>query len=197
MDRLFRPVVLIFVGLIALMQGYDINKDDIPEGFLWKKPISKTIVIGHDGTGGDIIRNNWQDVIIADGPGTFISAIVSKKGGSNRPANDTLKTTVRLTLDRKEILMKSFEVARAMGLSEQNYSGVVRLTPDTAMAGEGDIETLVLGYSEELYFTERLILSVIVDDPLVEKVLLSVTFTKKDTGDDEHMGGGDHEPRFP
>lgn len=178
--------------LAVLMQGCDQQKNDIPEGFLWKKPTSKTFVIEFDDRKDDTTRYNWQDSLITYGPGTFISAIVSKKGGSGGSATGSLKTTVRLTIDRKEVLMKSFEVASAMGLSRQNYSGIVWLE------GAADsVETLVLGYSEELYFTERLILGIKVDDPEVKKVFLSVTYTKQDTGEDEDTGGGDGEPSFP
>ena len=78
-----------------------------------------------------------------------------------------------------------------MGLSEQNYSGIVWLQ------GVGNVETMVLGYSQPLYFSGVLVLSVKVDDPGVEKIFLSVTFTREDTGEDEDTGGGDSEVMYP
>jgi hypothetical protein len=156
-----------------------------------EKPVSQALVIGVDGTGGDIQLDEWHKVLAVSGPGSFISAVVSKKGGIGRSPIDTINTTVRLWLDQKEIIIKSFEVARAMGLTQQNYSGVVWLR------GEEELETLVLGFEQPLFFTRVLELSILVADPQVEKALLQVTYTKKATGEDEGTGGGDRAPPYP
>lgn len=145
-------------------------------------------VVGPGGTAGEILRDNWHKVLVVESAGSFISAVVSKKGGDS---TDSTKTTMRLWLDNKPVLIKSFEVARAMGLSTQNYSGIVWLK------GQDDVETLVLGYGQPLFFSRGLELSIKVDDPGVEKVFLRVTYTKEDTGEDECTGGGDSEDDFP
>ena len=194
MKTFLRPAILLCMILVVVMQGCE--NDDEPKEVVVvevkrEKPASRTKLLGRTEATGviEIQPDNWHEVLIVEGPGSFLSAVVSKKGGNSAELDK--KTLVRLRLDGKQILLKSFEVARAMGLSEQNYSGIVWLD------GENNVETLVLGYSEPLYFSRVLKLSIKVDDPDVEKVFLSVTFTKEDTGDDEHTGGGDSEPEFP
>ena len=187
MKKLWRLAILLTLASVVI-QGCN---DEPEEMIIRENPASRTKLLGPDEAAGEIAieLNEWQEILIVSGPGSFISAIVSRKGGNS--ADLSKQTIVRLRLDRKEISLKSFEVARAMGLSEQNYSGIVWLE------GVGNVETLVLGYSQPLYFDEVLVLSVKIDDPGVEKVFLTVTFTREDTGEDEDTGGGDGQPRFP
>lgn len=190
-------LLLPFFAVLIIAQGCSDCPDCNPQKVtvIREKPTSLARVVGTGGTAGKIRLNEWHAVLVVSvsdsAPGSFISAVVSKKGGSGGAYPGEVKTTVRLIMDRKEVAIKSFEVARAMGLSQQNYSGVVWLD------GEDNIETLVLGYQEPLYFSGTLELSIMVDDPQVEKVFLQVTYTKQDTGDDEGTGGGDRAPPFP
>lgn len=187
--------VLGFVALTLVTMRCDNKPEEvIPETPTYMVKVRGEIV-GEPGTNGLIKWSEWDSVLVIPGPGSFISAVVSRNGGTS---NRTDQTTVRLSLDHKDIALKSFEVARAMGLSQQNYSGIVWLD------GEDAVETLVLGYTQPLYFEEILLVSVLVDstiddvgDNRVKKLLVSLTYTKKHTGDDDHMGGGDHQPRFP
>lgn len=189
MKKLWRLAILL--SLVSfIVQGCNDN-DEPDEVIIREKPASQTRLLGPNEGEGEIAieLDEWQDVLIISGPGSFISAIVSKTGGNS--ADLSKSTIIRLRLDRKEVSLKSFEVARAMGLSEQNYSGIVWLQ------GVGNVETMVLGYSQPLYFSGVLVLSVKVDDPGVEKIFLSVTFTREDTGEDEDTGGGDSEVMYP
>lgn len=194
MKTFLRPAILLCMILVVVMQGCE--NDDEPKEVVVvevkrEKPASRTKLLGRTEATGviEIKPDNWHEILIVSGPGSFISAIVSKKGGTSSDLSK--QTLVRLRLDGKEVLLKSFEVARAMGLSGQNYSGVAWFD------GTDNVETLVLGYSQPLYFGRVLKLDVKVDDPGVDKVLVSVTFTKKDTGDDEGTGGGNGQPDFP
>lgn len=186
MKKSWQAVIPFWLILALIVQGCDDNDAPIPE-----KPATRTKVVGEDGTAGPIQRDNWHDVLTISGPGSFISAKVSKKGGAGNDPTGPIRTTVRLTLDRKQVILKSFEIARAMGISGHNYSGVAWFE------GRDDIETLVLGYGQPLTFLSNFILSIKVDDEDVEKVFVSATYTKKDTGQDEGTGGGDSEDPFP
>lgn len=134
------------------------------------------------------IRNNWYPLISieVEEMSNFVSAFVSRVGDS-----PDAKTYVRVELDNKEILLKSFERERTLGLVTDNYSGV------TYFSEVDTVETLVLGFTVPLNFAESLIISVKVDDPAVEKVLASVTYNLVFTGDDEGTGGGDGQNDFP
>lgn len=194
MKTLLRPAILVSVILAVVIQGCDDDPDPqrvVIVGEIRELPASRTKVLGRTEATGviEIVSDNWHEVIEIEGPGSFISAIVAKKGGTS--ADLSRRTFVRLTLDRKEVSLKSFEVARVMGLSGQNYSGIVWFEASDST------ETLVLGYSQPLHFEEVLQLGIKVDDPGVEKVLLSVTFTKRDTGRDEDTSGHDGEPEWP
>lgn len=194
MKKIWRLAILLSLASF-IIQGC--NDNDEPSKIISReKPVSWTRVLGPNEDKGEIpiVREPqvWQDFVVASGRGTFISAVISKSRNDDVITDSTL---VKLCLDYKEVSVNSFKQVRAMGLSEQNYSGVVRLE------GPNAVETLVLGYSQPLYFDEVLILSVMVDDPIedpkIEKFLLTVTFTKVDTGDDEGTGGGNGVPDFP
>jgi len=186
MKKSRRAVIPFWLILALVVQGCDDNEEPIPE-----KPATRTKVVGEDGTAGPIQLDNWHDVLTISGPGSFISAKVSKKGGAGNDPTGPIRTTVRLTMDRKEVILKSFEVARAIGIAGHNYSGV------SWFAGRDDIETLVLGYGQPLTFLSNLILSIKVDDRDVDKVFVSATYMRVDTGEDEGGQGGDGEGEFP
>jgi len=189
MNKLLQNTILIYLFFAVFYQACDRDAETIRE-----KPVTITKVkarIDSTGYSTPIIQHEWDRAVIISGPGTFISAVVSKKGSSGASATSKINTTINLTLDRCEVILKSFEVAQAMNLTGQNYSGV------DWRQGAGAIETMVLGYQKPLYFTRDLVLSILVDDPQVEKVFLQVTYTKQDTGEDEGSGGGDRAPPFP
>jgi len=190
-----RQAILVFGILGIIIQGCTREEPTPP---VLDKPVSVTEVLGPDGTAGPIELHNWQHVIRIPGPGMFISGLVSKAGGSKAPPNGPIKTSVRLIIDREEVVLRSFELADWQGLDQQNYSGVTYFQGEQVETGEKNrIETLVLGFPQQLLFKLELVLSVKVDDPAVNKVFFVVTHTKEDIGVDEGGPGGDSEVPFP
>ncbi len=186
---------LIFIIIIAPACTHEKPDETLPE---FTRPLSKTLVFGPEGTGGLILMDEWVDstgypanAITIDKPGAFLSAVVSKKGGSNAPATDTIKTTTRLLIDGNEIVQKSFEVAKAIGLKGHNHSGL------SYFAGENNVETMVYGFQEPLIFLRNMSLEVFVSDTAVKKLLLTVNYLVEDVGQDEGGHGGDREDPHP
>jgi len=188
-----RQAVLVFCILAMAIQGCTEREPTAP---ILEKPVSMTEILGPDGTAGPIELNNWQHVIRIPGPGMFISALVSKSGGSGASPNGPIKTSVRLIIDREEVVLRSFELADWLGIARHNYSGVTYFQGEQ-IGEESFIETLALGFPQRLLFRQELVLSVKVDDPKVEKVFFVITHTKEDIGVDEGGPGGDSEPTYP
>ncbi len=194
MKILLRPAILATLILAVMLQGCgeDEPEDVVVVDVVQDKAVSRTKLLARTEAPGviKIKKEKWQDVIVVSGPGSFISAFVSKKGGDSKDLSKP--TLVRLRIDRDiQVSLQSFEVTRAMGLSGQNYSGIAWFK------GQDNVETLALGYSQPIYFSSVLKLAVKVDDPGVEKVLVSATINRKDTGKDEGTGPGDSQNPFP
>ena len=99
-----------------------------------------------------------------DGPGTFVSAEVTKQGG----AGDI--TFVILDIDGRNVVNISYAAARNIGLLQQNPFGLVLLeTPQTAT-----IKNLTIGFPTPLRYEESLRLTVVVREPGVVQVLANV-----------------------
>jgi hypothetical protein len=96
------------------------------------------------------------------GPGTFVSAQVSKQGG-----NSDL-TFVNLELDGKNVVSASYAALRNWGLTQDNPYGLVLLN------STGAIKTLTIGFSTPLKFQKELVLSVKVSEPSVVQILANV-----------------------
>lgn len=96
------------------------------------------------------------------GPGTFVSAEVSKQGG-----NSDL-TFINLEIDGKNVVSISYAALRNQGLTQDNPYGLVLLNPT------GTVRTVTIGFGTPLTFKKELTLSVKVSEPGVVQILANV-----------------------
>jgi hypothetical protein len=92
------------------------------------------------------------------GPGTFVSAFVSKMGGTAG------FTTVYLTLDGNPVVTANFESLSRFGFDRPNPYGVALL------AGDPPSQTVAIGFSAPLSFERSLELAIDVGEPDVGQV---------------------------
>lgn len=93
------------------------------------------------------------------GPGTFLSAMVTKQGGS------TDLTFVKLEIDGRSVVSFSFAGLRNFGLTENNPFGL------QLRGTGGPVEAFTIGWPSPLVFKEKLRLSVTVNEPGVVQIL--------------------------
>src|SRR5262249_39216095 len=105
--------------------------------------------------------NGTYDLVVLEGPGLFLSAIVTKQGGANG------LTFVRLDLDGRNVVDFSFAAMRNVGLVQANPYGTQRLT------GNG-IESFTIGWPFPLTYRRGLKLSVVVNEPGVVQIVGNV-----------------------
>lgn len=103
-----------------------------------------------------------HELVTLQGPGTFVSAQVSKQGG----ANDL--TFVILDIDGRNVVNFSLAAANNVGLTQNNPYGLVSVNSG------GNPETLTIGFGMPLRFERELKLSVQVNEPNVVQVLANV-----------------------
>lgn len=104
-------------------------------------------------------------LVSLDGPGVFISAEVTKQGGTND------LSFVILDIDGRNVVNISFAALRNWGLIENNPYGLVLL-------GSDGIKTLTIGFCTPLYFEEMLTLGVDVNEDSVEQIVANVIHGK-------------------
>ena len=107
-----------------------------------------------------------HDLVTLKGPGTFISAEISKQGGTND------LTFVILDIDGKNVVNISVAAARNVGLTQDNPFGLVLLNPTA------EVKTLTIGYSTPLQFQSELKLRVTVNEANVVQILANVIHGK-------------------
>ncbi len=105
-------------------------------------------------------------LITLKGPGSFISAQVSKQGGSND------LSFVSLDIDGRNVVNISFAALINTGLTQNNPYGLV------LVKSTGNLKTLSIGYSSHLYFKKELSLSVIVKEDGVDQILANIVHGK-------------------
>ncbi|MES9969689.1 MAG: hypothetical protein ABW092_06610 [Candidatus Thiodiazotropha sp.] len=107
-----------------------------------------------------------HELITLKGPGTFLSAHVTKQGGGNG------LTFVSLDIDGKNVVNTSMVGAKNWGLT-QNSPYILNMVKPS-----GDIKTLTIGQSYPLYFARELKLSVSVREDGVVQILSNVIHGK-------------------
>lgn len=101
-------------------------------------------------------------LVTLKGPGKFISAEISKQGGTND------LTFVILDIDGNNVVNLSVAAARNWGLTQHNSYGLVLLE---SAAG---IKTLTIGFPYPLQFDSELTLKVDVQEDEVVQILANV-----------------------
>jgi len=98
-------------------------------------------------------------LVALEGPGTFLSAMVTKQGGA------TGITFVELDIDGRNVVAMSFAGARNFGLVQDNPFGI------ELRGTGGPVEAFTIGWPTPLVFKERLTLRVIVDETGVVQII--------------------------
>jgi hypothetical protein len=107
-----------------------------------------------------------HDLVSLEGPGTFVSAQVTKQGGSSD------STIVNLDIDGKNVVSSSIAGLANVGLTQSNSYGLVLLQ------GTGDLTTVTIGFPVPLRFRSELKLSVNVQESGVAQILGNVIHGK-------------------
>lgn len=105
-------------------------------------------------------------LVILQGPGKFVSAEISKQGGTNNI------TFVSLDIDGKNVANLSMAAAENWGLTQNNPYGIVLLK------SKANIETITIGYPFPLNFNRELKLSVTVKEDNVKQIIANVVHGK-------------------
>jgi len=135
---------------------------------------------------GSPLAQTEHTLIIIDGPGTFISAAISKLGGVND------HTFVILDIDGRNVVFFRMDFAKLMGLEKENNPyGIV------FHKGRNKVKTLTIGFSTPLYISaeKRLILKVKVEENNVTKIVADVVFGTADGRPPEETGGRPEPPQ--
>lgn len=107
-----------------------------------------------------------HELIVLQGPGTFLSAEISKQGGTND------LTFIMLEIDGKNVVNLSVAAAKNWGLTHDNPYGLV------LVKSTGEIKTLTIGFSCPLQFNSDLKLKVDVQEEGVVQILANVIHGK-------------------
>ena len=107
-----------------------------------------------------------HELIALKGPGTFLSASITKQGGGND------LTFVILDIDGRNVVNISIAAAKNVGLT-QNNPYILDLVKST-----GDIKTLTIGLPSPLYFERELKLRVDVQEAGVVQIVANVIHGK-------------------
>ena len=100
------------------------------------------------------------------GPGKFLSAEISKQGGTND------LTFIILDIDGKNVVNLSVAAAKNWGFTQHNSYGLVLL------GSKAGIKTLTIGFSCPLEFKRDLILKVDVQENSVAQIVANVIHGK-------------------
>lgn len=106
------------------------------------------------------------ELVTLKGPGKFLSAEISKQGGSND------LTFVILDIDKKNVVNLSVAAAYNWGLTQHNPYGLVLLRPTSG------IKTLTIGFPYPLRFNTELRLKVNVQEDNVVQIVANVIHSK-------------------
>ncbi|KAB2835305.1 MAG: hypothetical protein F9K48_04520 [Candidatus Brocadia sp.] len=107
-----------------------------------------------------------HELVSLKGRGKFVSAEITKQGGSND------LTFVSLDIDGKNVVNISIAALKNIGLTQNNPYGLVLLQPT------GDPKTFTIGFSCPLVFKSELKLSVNVQEGGVVQILANVIHGK-------------------
>ncbi len=107
-----------------------------------------------------------SELIFLEGRGKFISAQITKQGGTND------LTFVILDIDGRNVVNISIAALRNIGLTENNPYGLVLLN------SKENPKTFTIGFSTPLVYKKELRLSVNVQEPNVVQILANVVHGK-------------------
>jgi hypothetical protein len=99
--------------------------------------------------------------ILVQGPGVFVSAVVSKQGGASG------LSFVSLDLDGRNVTNLSYAAAVNLGLTQANPYGL-------AVMNSGVVQAFTVGFPVPLRFERELVLSVKVNEPGVVQLVGNV-----------------------
>jgi hypothetical protein len=91
------------------------------------------------------------DLVVVTGPGVFVAAQVTKRGGVND------NTTVLLAIDSHDVFAISYAAARNSGLTTMNPFGIV-------LRSNAQLDNLTLGFPSPLRFNNKVVLAAIVNE---------------------------------
>ena len=103
-----------------------------------------------------------HELVTLQGPGLFVSAQLTKQGGTND------LTFVILDIDGRNVVNFSIAAANNVGLTQNNPYGLV------LVKSKGDIKTLTIGFNSPLRFARELKLRVQVNEPTVVQIVANV-----------------------
>ena len=106
------------------------------------------------------------ELVTLKGPGTFVSAEISKQGGTND------LTFIILDIDGKNVVNLSVAALKNLGLTQDNPYGLVLLE------SEAGIKTLTIGYPFPLNFNQELKLKVTVNENIIAQIVANVVHGK-------------------
>lgn len=107
-----------------------------------------------------------HELVALQGPGIFLTAEISKQGGTND------LTFIILDIDGKNVVNLSVAAAKNWGLTQDNPYGLV------LVESAADIKTLTIGFSSPLRFKSKLTLKVDVREENVEQIVANVIHGK-------------------
>jgi hypothetical protein len=91
------------------------------------------------------------DLVVVPGPGVFVAAQVTKRGGVND------NTVVLLDIDSNDVFAISYAAARNSGLTTMNPFGIV-------LRSTTQLDNLTFGFPSPLHFTNKVVLTAIVNE---------------------------------
>lgn len=160
--RLFAVTISIILLLsIALLEGCAPYANQAPD--CCKKGVSEP-----QRTQGLIAPapQGEHNLVTLQGPGVFLSAQITKQGGTND------LTFVILDIDAKNVVNLSIAGAKNWGLTQYNPYGLV------LVKSTGDVKTLTFGLAKPLRFESELTLRVNVQEPDVVQIVANVIHGK-------------------
>jgi hypothetical protein len=120
-------------------------------------------LVAYDPNTGEVAVGTYELVQLV-GPGTFVSARLTKQGGAGG------FTAVSLEIDGKTIVQRNFVALKNFGMTQNNPFGVMI---STSAVG---IDAVTIGFSQPIEFEESLILKAIVGESGVIQIIGTVIY---------------------
>ncbi len=110
----------------------------------------------------NVVANSVHNLVQMQGPGLFLSAEITKQGGSNN------LTFVSLTIDGQSVITDSIAALLNQGLGAVNFYGIM------VSKGPSGLNTVTIGLPYPLTFQRNLVLQVTVNEPGVVQIVANV-----------------------
>ena len=161
-------------GDVEVINTLDVNvtnTDAIPVSVTIESPCCTSIkgaaseegLVAYDPGTGNVAQATYDLVTLA-GPGTFISARLTKQGGA------TGLTAVSLSIDGKTVVQRNIVALKNWGMTQNNPFGVVVFTSPVG------IDAVTIGFSQPIAFKQSLVLSAIVGEPGVIQIIGTIIY---------------------